>query len=60
MLEDFILDASEEGLGEYLIDDDVLPRLCSSVLLGEDLYVVLAEEARGKVRCRIGDATLEV
>ena len=59
MLEDFVLDAGEEGLGEYLIDDDMLPRLRSLVLLGEDLYVALAEEPRGKVRGRIGDTALE-
>jgi hypothetical protein len=60
VLEDFILDAGEEGLGEYLIDDDMLPGLRSVVLLGEGLYVALAKEPRGKVRCRIGEATLEV
>ena len=60
MLEDFVLDAGEEGLGEYLIDDNVLPRASSPILAGEDVYAALAEEAWGKVRGGIGDAGLEV
>ena len=60
MLEDLVLDAGEEGLGEYLIDDDVLPRLRGIVLPGEGLYTALAEEARGKIRGGIGGAALEV
>lgn len=60
MLEDFVLDAGEEGLGEYLIDDNVLPRSSSPILPSEDVYVALAEEARGKVGGRIGDGGLEV
>ena len=55
MVENFVLDAGEEGLGEDLIDDNVLPRLRSVVLLGEGLYIALAEETSGKVWGRIGD-----
>ena len=60
MLENFILDAREEGLGEDLIDDDMLPRLRAFVLLGEGLYTALAEETSGKVWSWIGDADFEV
>ena len=52
VLKHFDLDAGEEGLCEYLIDDGSR-RL---VLLGEDFYVALTEERRGKVQTRIGDA----
>lgn len=55
MLEDFVLDAGEEGLGEDLIDDNVLPRLRGVVLLGEGLYTAITEEASSKVRGWIGD-----
>jgi hypothetical protein len=60
VLEDFVLDAGEERLCEYLIDDEVLPWLCGLVLLGEGLYAALAEETSGKVWDRIGDGDLEI
>ena len=60
MFENFVLDAGEEGLGEDLIDDDMLPWLRAVVLLGEGFYTALAEETSGKVRSWIGDAGLEV
>ncbi len=57
MRENFVLDAGEEGLGEDLIDDNVLPWLRGVVLLGEGLYIALAEETSGKVWGRIGDGS---